>query len=79
MSSFNVEHYTEQVLDLKHQLTEGDKVLIGCWMIADALLAVRGAIVGPPDISLVEGLMRSADILGDKVAAAASDLRVLID
>ena len=72
--------YAENLYDeMASDITEGDKVLIGCWMIADALMDIRRAI-GPVDVididraNLVEGVMKAADILGDKIITAVGSL-----
>jgi hypothetical protein len=59
------------------ECTEGDKVLIGCWMIADALTELRRAI-GPTDVvdihkaNVVESMMKSADIIREGMIALSS-------
>ena len=74
--------YTTELCHAEVELgdfSEGDKLLIGCWMIADALSSIRRAL-GPTDVgdiekaNIVEGLMKSADILGERIQVAASAL-----
>lgn len=79
MSRFDVADYAEGLSRRFPGLTEGDKVLIGSQMIADALaegLAGIRTAIAPAECgtqaNMVEGMMKAAEILGKEIALGAS-------
>jgi hypothetical protein len=79
MSSFHPEDYAEELLGCFPELTDGDKVLMGLQMVADAiaegLAGIRVAIAPiecGPQANVVEGMMKAAEILGKEITLGAS-------